>query len=364
MIKNYINKKDNKKYYEVKNEYIGKNAYTGKEKRISKKGFKTKKEAMLYIAEKTQEFTKGNIYNNTMTFKDVYILYWEQYQLHVKKSTVIKNKRLFKSTILPTFSTVKVNNINLIFCQKFINQLAKKYSKGHIGNVKNLVSQVLDYAVKMELTKTNYMRYIKIPKTIEKIRSENYYNKKELIEFLEIVKNNYPYDTFLIFRILAFTGLRSGELRALKWKDINFKDKTITINKSMMMLDNIYEEATTKTKFSNRVIYLDNVTLSYLKQLRKEKKCISLDNHIFNIKCRYDYRLKWIYKDFPHLKKISIHGFRHTHATLLFESGVTAKDIQHRLGHANISTTLNIYTHITDEKRKDVSEKFNRFMNI
>ena len=69
-------------------------------------------------------------------------------------------------------------------------------------------------------------------------------------------------------------------------------------------------------------------------------------------------------KNYLTLKKISVHGFRHTHATLLYESGVDIKDISNRLGHSNIKTTLDVYTHLTEDKKKDVTEKFSKFMSM
>lgn len=89
MIKEYINNKDNKKYYEVKNEYLGKNVYTGKEKRISKKGFKTKREAQNYIVKAKNEFLNGSIYlrSENITFEHVYKLWDEQYKTQVKESS-------------------------------------------------------------------------------------------------------------------------------------------------------------------------------------------------------------------------------------------------------------------------------------
>ncbi|KRM04463.1 hypothetical protein FC89_GL002144 [Liquorilactobacillus ghanensis DSM 18630] len=72
--------------------------------------------------------------------------------------------------------------------------------------------------------------------------------------------------------------------------------------------------------------------------------------------------LRWIYKHYPKQRKITIHGFRHTHASLLFEAGATIKQVQDRLGHSNSKTTLDIYTHVTKKAKHDTAEKFADFM--
>ncbi len=69
-------------------------------------------------------------------------------------------------------------------------------------------------------------------------------------------------------------------------------------------------------------------------------------------------------RHFPELKKIKIHGFRHTHASLLFEAGADIKDVQERLGHTDIKTTMNIYTHITPARKEETAEKFSKYVNF
>ena len=219
MIKEYINSKDNKKYYEVKNEYLGKNVYTGKEKRISKKGFRTKREAQNYIVKAKNEFLNGSNFlrSENITFGDVYKLWEEQHKTQVKESSYHTIKTILDKRILPVFKELKIINIKLPYCQNFINEVSKTYKKGYVTLIKGTIVQILDYAVKMEIIPTNYMKLTKVPKKIEE-KKKNYYTKKELLQFLKIVKENYSSETYIAFRILAFTGIRLGELRALRKK--------------------------------------------------------------------------------------------------------------------------------------------------
>lgn len=364
MIKEYIDK-DNKKYYEIKNHYIGKDIFTGKEKRISKKGFRTKKEAENYCIKLKSEFLEvGFKTNQDYTFQDVYDLFIEQYKRKVKDTTYYSNTKYFKQHILPFFANIKIKDIKLVVCQKFINDLAKKFKKSTIQRYRTLVNLVLDYAIKLEIISTNYMKYTDIPRAIEK-RKDNYYSKNELLEFLRLVKDNFSFEIYCIFRVLAFTGVRRGELCALTWKDVDLKNKTLTISKNMTFIKGGYRISETKTQASNKVIYLDDETVNVLKQLRKESTFLPIDTSIFDLTIsRICYYSKLIHEKLPNLKKISVHGFRHTHATLLYESGVDIKDISNRLGHSNIKTTLDVYTHLTEDKKKDVTEKFSKFMSM
>ena len=265
---------------------------------------------------------------------------------------------------MPFFANIKIKDIKLVVCQKFINDLAKKFKKSTIQRYRTLVNLVLDYAIKLEIINTNYMKYTDIPRAIEK-RKDNYYSKNELLEFLRLVKENFSFEIYCIFRVLAFTGVRRGELCALTWKDVDLKNKTLTVSKNMTFIKGGYRISETKTQASNRVIYLDDETVNVLKQLRKESTFLPIDTSIFDLTIsRICYYSKLIHEKLPNLKKISVHGFRHTHATLLYESGVDIKDISNRLGHSNIKTTLDVYTHLTEDKKKDVTEKFSKFMSM
>ncbi|MDO0996653.1 tyrosine-type recombinase/integrase [Staphylococcus hominis] len=75
-------------------------------------------------------------------------------------------------------------------------------------------------------------------------------------------------------------------------------------------------------------------------------------------------KLVAFFKHYSNLHKIHVHGFRHTHASLLFESGATLKEVQVRLGHSDIKTTMDIYTHITQSSREKLADKFNRYVNF
>ncbi|EUJ40796.1 site-specific integrase [Brochothrix campestris] len=176
---------------------------------------------------------------------------------------------------------------------------------------------------------------------------------------------------FASFRLLAFTGLRKSELHALRWSDI-IENQSIIVNKSLTTIKRIQYIADTKSKSSNRIIDIDQKTMDILnkwKLIQQARYAKVNDNHLIftrdiplkgvkDVAFDADYlnrALRKITTDHQ-LDKITIHGFRHTHASLLFESGATIKEVQDRLGHANSEITLQIYTHVsTDQKRKTAS---------
>lgn len=173
---------------------------------------------------------------------------------------------------------------------------------------------------------------------------------------------------YTFFRLLAFSGIRNGEAIVLTWNDISFKNKTITISKTLARgLNNKPMVDTPKTLTSNRTITLDDRTMQALKRWKVEQakallafgyNATSKGQLVFcNLKKNkilFEHSPQAYYKKFCKrhgLRIIKIHGFRHTHATIALESGVPIKTLQDRLGHSDIKTTMNTYAHITEVSR-------------
>ncbi|HEQ8498103.1 TPA: site-specific integrase [Streptococcus pyogenes] len=162
-------------------------------------------------------------------------------------------------------------------------------------------------------------------------------------------------------------ALRKGELCALKWADIDFQSETLSVNKSLGRLDGQAIEKSTKNDFSVRKIKLDSETLSILQEWKaicqKEKAQLavaplSIESDFIFIYCTREGSIEPLHADYINnilskvikqhsLKKISPHGFRHTHATLMIEIGVDPVNTAKRLGHASSQMTLDTYSHAT-----------------
>lgn len=197
--------------------------------------------------------------------------------------------------------------------------------------------------------------------------------------FLKIVKETQSIKAFSMFQVLAYTGLRRGELLALKWKDINFKSKTLSVKRNLIYneQEKEYQLTTPKTKSSIRTLGIDEGTIQVLLTWRNFQREFflgrgintgSTDQLIFttqNNNYISESYLRRIIKrttteyNLPH---ITVHGFRHTHCSLLFEAGVDMQNVKERLGHSNIKTTMDIYAHVTKTERDKTADLFGEFM--
>lgn len=352
-IKEYINKRDNKKYY-MFSVYLGTDIYTGKQKRTTRRGFKTKKEAEKELIKLKLFHTEDNSTN--AFFNDILLKWFENYIKTLKEGTK-RNKYFYLGQILKTFEVIKLNKISTNILQEYIDSLDK-----NVTNICKILKQFFDYAFNNGLIRINYYKNVVIPKKIAlKNNKDNYLNKDELVQFFEYIDNDRD---LVLFRLLAFTGARISEILALKWDDIDFINKTVNIYKTLARdrFNNIIVNNTKNNK--NRLISIDSKTLILLKEYKQNKNndyIFTDEKNHFLCYTNVTAKLKRICKKYG-LKRITCHTFRHTHATLLFLNGVNVKDIQNRLGHANINTTLSIYTYILEDKQ--VINNFSDYVGI
>jgi integrase len=210
-------------------------------------------------------------------------------------------------------------------------------------------------------------------RTTKKIK---YFDNDELKKFLSYLDSlDDTIDNQLhvtMYRFLLATGLRVGECLALSWSDIDFNNETVSVYKTIVQTANKTEriQSSAKTKESNRVVSLDRETITLLKLWKntQNKKVVSIkDSLIFSKKGQsftYTKELTILQSHFKNAKvsNIGFHGFRHTHASLLMNADVNPKEIQLRLGHADYSITMNTYSHLAKDKKKDTAEKFGNIL--
>lgn len=380
MIKQYT-KKDGKKYYMIKL-YLGKDE-NGKRKETTRRGFKTKKEALLCEAKiKTEIANNGLLNTDVTTFKEIYELWYEGYQHTIKESTLLVNQHIF-NLLLAKLENMQLKKITLPFCQKVINDYSKQFSLAVLKKIKIYGSMILQHAVKMKIIYTNPMKDVLLPKKQDDFTSDDkdkYYSKDELKQFLKFVDNEKDIKLTAMFRLLAFTGIRKGELQALEWSDIDLTNNIININKTLAL--NTAKKVvlqSPKSKSSIRKISIDTQTAIILKRwkLNQKERFFKLGIRVWKQQYCFtdDINNTFLYLNFMNtnlyrickknnFKQIKVHGFRHTHCSLLFESGVTIQEVQDRLGHSDLKTTMSIYAHVTEKQKEEIGNKFAKYVNF
>lgn len=381
MIKKYTTKNGETRY--LFQTYLGIDPATGKERRTTRRGFKTMKEAkqaernlLLDVEENGLPSNQSDGFQDP-TFEELASLWLENYRTTVKPSTFENVKSKVEKMTEEHFKELKLKKITVAYCQRVVIELSKTYVL--YNHYLSVINRIFKYAVLMDILDSNPFDKVIKPKSRQTQRKGNFLTKEELKEFLKLAQTATLSYFFPLVHLMSYTGLRQGEAIALKWSDIDFENKKITVDKTAARIKEKQTLQTPKTKNSKRVISIDPTTLSILKSWKKDQIKIYFrngkhfegdDNFIFT-----NQRADWvhIHNFIPYfkrfvtdhkLKPITPHGLRHTHASLLFSAGVEPKNISDRLGHSTVQITLDLYTHITEEQRTDTVEKLLEYMVI
>ena len=372
---------------------VGIKASTGKRDQATKGGFKTKKEAQAYVAALINELDQGTyVKEANILFKDFVEEWLELYEGtgRVKVSTVRVRKHEYNK-LMTYFAHYKMKDISRKIYQNSLSKLkADGLSKNTLEGIHCTGRMIFKKAVELGYIKIDPTQYAIIPKTqqtVEELESETdipkYLEKEELSCLLKMARENGLLMDVVVFYVLAYTGMRAGEMCALKWKDINFKEQTISITKTYYNPTNNtteYQLLPPKTKSSKRVIDVDAIVLSELESHRAEQNVIKMKHRkiyhdkdfIFAMTDKnygYPIYVKKIENRMSRLLKLAKlneeltpHSLRHTHTSLLAEAKVGLEEIMERLGHADDEITRRVYLHVTKTMKKEASQKFSELM--
>lgn len=372
-IKDKIKKNGQKVYYA--SVYLGVDKLTGKKARTTvtattQKGVRVKARDAInaFVANGYTVKDKPTI----TTYKQLVDLWWDSYKNTIKPNSRQSMEGTIRKHILPVFGDYKLDRLTTPIIQQQINKWANDANSGVSGAfanynlLNNINRRILQYGVTMQLLQHNPARDVIVPrKQQNKEQKVKFFSKQELKQFLDYLdsldQSNYGvFFDYVLYKTLLATSCRIGEALALEWSDIDLEAGTISVTKTL----NRYQETNTpKSKSGLRDIEIDKATVLLLKQYKKRQQAHawtlrrSVDVVFTPFTTKYAYATllrKRLQKHFKAagVPDIGFHGFRHTHATIMLYAGLEVKDLQYRLGHSNISMTLNTYVHATKENAK------------
>ena len=362
--------------------YLGIDPQTGKPKHTVRRGFKTKKEASLVASRIELEVSQGNLEKeNNILFSAVYKEWYQAYINTVSESTWNRTAGMFDNHILPALGKYRIRTITINQVQRAVNKWFKVASYNY-KRWYNYTVSVFEFAIKQGYIQKNVAKMATLPKRRPRVGDapENFWDKDQLETFFSYLDIEKEPEKFTLFRVLAFCGVRRGECLALTWDDVNFTENTLRVNKTLTQGERGKQIIQSpKTKNSRRTIELDPITINYLKHWKavQKRKYFMLGYNTLQPKQlifannKNGYKslntpAKWLKSIIAdhNLKPITIHGFRHSHCSALFSAGASIKEVQLRLGHADVATTLNIYSHVTKNQNKEVAQKLVNYLDF
>ncbi|AKL96666.1 phage integrase family protein [Clostridium aceticum] len=381
----------------------------GKRKRIERVGGRTKKEAEAALRKAIEEYENTGLhFEPTETSVADYMDYWfkNYVEVNCKYNTKTSYEGIIRNHIKPSLGIYKLKSLTPAILQEFVNN---KYltglSKNHLTNIMAVLNGSLKYAVHpCEFIKTNPMQYVKYPKyehsktdIDHKVITDN-----ELEKILERFPPETPY--YMPIMIGYYTGCRIGEVMGLTWEDIDLEKEIICIDKILYKRKPNWYLGSTKTESSVRSIKIGKTLVVALRQHKKlqmenrlkygqhfiqqyeteeiDEKTNEKIRRIHSLSVSVDTKMQPINMvctkesgeivtpdTFKYASRVihyslgilfNFHSLRHTHATLLIENGANIKDVQKRLGHSRIETTLNTYTHQTESMSNETVDIFEK----
>ena len=274
--------------------------------------------------------------------------YYKRKFLEFKKATLTHHSYLiYKSYLQKLDDNEKLENITKIKYEKMIIEYRSHYSPEAIKFIVRLFNNLFKFIKKYYVKSFDVTLEFKLTKEekAEKLQKIKYLEKDEIPNILAKIENNTVRNVAIV---QLHTGLRIGEVLALTPKDVDFDNKTISVNKTKLQNG---ELSAPKTLSSIRMIEVSDYVLKILLDFISDKE--------FIFQVHYNTIINHL-----RIQNITSHMFRHTHVALLIEVGVPIKVISERLGHSDTSITLSIYTHVTANMKIDLHNKLEKAFPI
>lgn len=347
----------------------------------------TSKQANAALPQALKDYHDGGRkpVDSNMSYND-YLDYWYEnfVEKKLKYNTQENYKNIINKYLKPNLGIYYLKNLNPAMLDKYAQSLLDLNLANHTMQI---IVSVLKKSIRMavypyELLKTNPANYVSYPKRPESI-ADLEKNQDDDLKFINLDQFNQLMeltpivDPFYVAANISFwTGLRRGEVSGLEWNNVDLQAMEIHVKQQMIVLNKgRYEITTPKTKNSYRTVPIGQTLVNILKKQRKiqlERKILYGKNYQdSNFVCTHPngkpvtpnsikYEVEKVRKlvDFD----FNFHSFRHTHATMMVNAGANWKEIQKRLGHAKLSTTMNTYAHATKKQQRKSVDKFEEFI--
>lgn len=328
--------------------------WQGQKKQKLKRGFKLQRDAK----EWERSFLEKQQGTPDMTFQSLYELYIEDMSHRLRQSSIDGKENVFKNRILPYFKDMPINSITPADIRTWQNeQIAKGYSDAYLDRIQNMMTTIMNYAVKYYNLPVNPCD--KAGHMGKRTRSQKFWT---VDEFNKVMENVTDLAAYTAMQLLFYSGMRFGELLALTLQDIDFNENKINITKSLHHRANDGDIVTPpKTDNGIRCISMPETIMQTIKAYTERIYGLSENDRIFTFTkslIRGNMKRGSAAANIPNIR---IHDLRHSHVSLLIEMGFSPHLIAERIGDT-VQMVNNTYGHLYPTKHKEVADKLNELL--
>ena len=338
-----------------------------------------KRRANERLKEVLSEYEQSKVDLGKNLLFTVFVKEWlENLKPSIEDSTYDSYRYVAYSQIIPFYEPekLKLRDITPLHIQQYINFKLKLVSPNTVRKHLWNLSKCFDSAIKQNLIVFNPVKGIDMPKKI-KYMGAKYYSEKQIDELLAIIKGD-VIEGIVLFAV--FYGMRRSEVLGMKWNAVNFDDNTFAIKHTVVQSPTmIHKKDSTKNESSCSSMPMPDIIIKMLNKLKAKQAQYKLlqpndyidEGYIFT---REDGRLlnpDYVTKHFKrsliknNLPVIRLHDLRHSSASYLLYLGFSMKEIQMWLRHGDIGTTMNLYTHLDMDAKRNIADTLNeKFQNF
>lgn len=362
--------------------------FTGRDGSRRERHFKTLPEARSWLADAQYEDKHGKIITNADMTVDMWFQYWmENLICDLAPNTKRNYQERYKHNIQPVIGSMRISDVKPMHCKVVLNRMDAIYAGSTIRQTYIAMGTMLRCAVMNDIITKHPMDGVRYTKPVRAVDDIKFLTVEEQAAFLETAKRSHNYAQYAL---LLETGLRTAEMIGLTWDAIDWKKRTLTVNKTLEYRhqQGYWRAGPPKTATSYRTIPLTDTAyqllrkcydersnrkesetlsqiLEYVDRRTGEKNYLVMRDLVFvNFRTgepaknsSYDTHL---YKlcDEAKIKRFCMHALRHTYATRAIECGMQPKVLQRLLGHSSIKTTMDRYVHVTDDSLTKAVQQF------
>lgn len=346
---------------------------TGKRIRAYKTVKGSKREANSVMHRMITEMEEGKLtQRNNKTVAEWMDEWLANYLPNIEETTRIGYQTKIRCYIKPAIGDIRIKSLRTEHVQKMVNDMKDRgLSPKNIRDTFNNINAAMKKAVKTRLVPYNPCEAVELPK-LKKYRA-NVYSAETIHTVLDAAKGT---DMYLPILLLVMVGLRRGELLALRWQDIDFKNSILKVRRNLVNGEKGYIIKEPKSEAGIRDIHLGSDVMQTLKAARLKYMTDAFEygtgfqnlNFVIYQEDGSPFHpdsmtQKWRrFLESHNLPKIRLHDLRHSNATALIQAGVNPRVVQQRLGHSDVNITLNTYTHVLPEMDVEAAEKLDSIM--
>lgn len=357
---------------------------TGRRVQRSKGGFATKKDAQAALAEVTSELNKGRFVEpHRIRVGEFLTDRWlPSIKETVRFSTYDHYRRNAEIHVAPRIGGIQLANLTPVRINAFYTDLlasGRRDGKGGLSpksvrNIHVMLRKALADAHRWELVARNPVEQANPPANVRSAAREEFrtWTAPELRQFLDSMRGK---KHFAAMYLAATTGMRRGEVLGLRWRDVHFREGTISITQTLLSVAYELRFSKPKTQRSRRSIAVDRATMEVLAAHRERAVAEAEfegagegDALVFSKPDGSPFHPDWFRQVFERqvarsdLPRIRFHDLRHTHATLALRAGVHPKIVSERLGHSSVALTLDIYSHAAPDIQAEAADTVARLI--